>query len=241
MFQPNERPNPTSLPIAIAVWCVSLAIGTPANAATISLATPLTGNTTGLSHVDLTVSVDLNGAAPNLVGQELYVVFSGLTPGSFALGDVFAPFEPDGLFHLEGTCADLGCTSPDGGIDSPTTYLSAVNVVPPFQPAGPGTLFSLRFDVDPSATEWTLNLFGEEGVALLADACDQPGLDCVLDPLVIPFAIVAGGDDVAPGIARVGVAATEVGAVVVSESGTLALLGIGLCLLAARTRSLERK
>ena len=29
---------------------------------------------------------------------------------------------------------------------------------------GPGTLFSLRSTVDPSATEWTLNLFGEEGV-----------------------------------------------------------------------------
>ena len=51
---------------------------TPARASVIDLGTPLTGTGVAGELFQLTVSFDLNGAAPNLVGQELYVDFFGL-------------------------------------------------------------------------------------------------------------------------------------------------------------------
>jgi hypothetical protein len=225
------------LRVAFIVLAWLIATATPISAAPVGLTTPLTGDSTGAKFVVLTAGFDLNGSAGNLVGQELYVAFSGLTPvpGSYGLGSVFLPFEAD-LIETHGLCADLFCGVPEDDPTSPATYLSLVSVFAPFRPSGPGTLFSLRFAVDPSASTWSLNLLGLEGSALLSDECDPADPGCVLDPFAMPFAIVAAGAAVPAGIARVE-ASVNVIARPVPEPATLVLCASGLLVFLARRRA----
>lgn len=218
---------------ALVTVCAAAA---PVSATPIGLASPLTGSTTSVTFVDLLVDLDLNGAAPNVVGTELYVSFAGLQPvsGTYVLGSVFQPFASE-LIEVNGVCAALFCNFPAGDPVSPTTYLSSVNVFAPAQPTGPGGLFRLRFIPDPAATSWSLNLFADDGFGLLADRCDPADANCVLDPAAIPFAVVSSPGNVPSGTAVVRVGA-QVHTTSVPEPALTTLLLAGLAVGARRLR-----
>lgn len=217
---------------------------TTAQAATITLSTPLTGSTAAGPFVDLAVSFDPNdNAATNLTGWELYVAFTGLSPidSSFSLGTIFSPFATD-VIELHGICGDgAPCSGPPADPLSPGQWVSLASVFAPYLPQGPGTLFTLRFAVDPLATEWTLNVFGES-----PDAAGPCGASSALlweDPVagpcaILPFRIVPEGAAVDAGIAWVGVSAVASVPEVTSvpEPSTVVLLAVGLGLGLARRR-----
>ena len=232
------------LPLAFTVFVTCLLLPRPASAGVISLATPVEGTATGGEVIDLTVSFDLNAAiATNLVGVELYVGFTGLTPvsGSYLLGDVFAAVPPADLLALDGLCSDLGaCSYPASDPASPQHYLSLVSIFAPSLATGPGTLFSLQF-VAPAAANWSLNLFGDEQAALLWEpplTCDPNDPNCAAVPEPFPFAIVMPGMPVASGTARVevGVAVTPPPPAPVPEPAMVLLIGSGLAGAALRKR-----
>jgi hypothetical protein len=183
------------------------------------------------------------------VGQELYVGFTGLTPvtGSYQLGSVFTPYMAD-VLALDGVCADTGCNYPADDQFSPQHYLSLVNVFAPSTPSGPGGLFSLQF-VAAAGSPWTLNLFGDDGFGLLWDPpaqdCDPNDLSCDPDPVFapIPYLIVASGNGVASGTARVGVDLRITPAAppaTVPEPSAMALVGTGVLAAAASRRRRQR-
>lgn len=224
---------------ALVIGCALTA--TPAAAATITLTTPLTGNSNGVSFVDLTVSFDGNGnPATNITGWELYVSFAGLSPidSSFALGSIFTPYAAD-VVELHGTCASgAGCTNPPADPASAQQYMSLASVFWPYLPQGPGTLFSLRFAVDPGSPQWSLSLFGE--AAAPGDPCGVLSALTWEHPTestcqIGPFAIVPAGATTATGTAVVGVSAVPVPATV-PEPSTVMLISAGLAALAARSR-----
>jgi len=232
------------LPLAFTVLVGVTLLPQPASAAIISLASVIEGTAAGGEVIDLSVSFDLNGSiATNLVGAELYVGFTGLTPvaGSYALGSAFAGVPPEDLLTLDGVCADLGCSYPPDDPASPQHYLSLVSLFAPSVATGPGTLFTLRFTA-PTAAAWTLNLFGDDQMALLWDSpatCDPDDLDCAEIPEPISFAIVPEATEVAPGTARVGVGVTERPASI-PEPATVLLMASGLATAALRKRVLRR-
>jgi hypothetical protein len=214
---------------------------TPAQASPIFLTTPLTGSNAAGPFVDLTVSFDPNDhAATNLTGWELYVAFTGLSPidSSFSLGSIVSPFATD-VIELHGICGEgAPCSNPADPLSS-GQWVSLASVFAPHLPQGPGTLFSLRFAVDPLETAWTLNVFGESpdgagcgasGGLLWEHPVDGP---CAISP----FLIVPEGAAVDGGIARVGVSAVAVPEVAsVPEPSTVLLLAVGLGLGLARRR-----
>jgi hypothetical protein len=219
-----------------------------ARAAFISLTSAVSGTNAAGEVIDLTVSFDPNGtAATNLVGQELYVGFSGLTPvaGSFALGSFFTPVMPD-VLAMDGLCADIGCGYPLDDPFAPDYYGSYTNVFAPSTPSGAGVLFSMQFTVAPGSGHWTLNLFGDDLSGLLWDpppqACDPNDPLCDPDPsfATIPYAIVLPTDTVPDGFARVNVGVTAPSTPpppAVAEPETLLLLGSGLFAFGARMRA----
>lgn len=229
------------LSASIAAALIACAVhAAPASAAPISLVSPLTGDAASAPFLDLTVSFDANdNPASNITGWELYLSFAGLSPidSSFALGSVFAPFGTD-VFELHGVCADGAPCGAPADPASAQQYVSLGSVAYPHLPQGPGTLFTLRFAVDPLAAGWSLSVFGES--AAPGDPCGvSSGLlwehptdsTCA----VAPFAIVPEGALVDAGTAVIGVSATPVVASV-PEPSTLVMLSAGLALLIHRRR-----
>lgn len=214
-----------------------------ADAATIALASPLTGFT-AQPFVDLTVSFDDNGGqATNLTGWELYVAFQGLTPDetSFALGDVFQPFVSD-VIELHGVCADgAPCSQPPSDPSSAGQWVSLASVFAPHLPHGPGTLFTMRFVADPSVPIWSIDVFGESASA--TDGCGTSSAllweDGTNGPCaIVPFSIVPLGATVAAGTAVVGVSVTRPAPAPVSEPVTVVVVSAGLAALLTRRRSI---
>lgn len=234
-------------PVRLLVVCVAalLLSARAASAATISLSSALTGSTSTVDHIDLFAAYDPNGiAAHNLVGVELYVNFTGLTPvaGSLdylASGSVFGPYADD-VYGIDGVCADVGpCNIPSSDPFAADHYLVLLGAFAPAQPTGPGQLFSLRFVPDGVSSTWTLNIFGEENVALLSDPCAPDDSDCVAIPDPIPFAIVPSSDFVGQGTARLAINAsvttmTPPQVTPVPEPGTLMLTTLGFAALVRR-------
>jgi hypothetical protein len=235
------------VPLAFTFFVGCVILPRPAVAAVISLDSAITGTATGGELIDLTVSFDPNASiATNLVGVELYVGFTGLTPiaGSYLLGDVFAAVPPADLLALDGVCSDFGgCGYPPGDPASPEHYLSLVSVFAPSVAAGAGSLFTLQFTA-PTATSWSVNLFGDEQVALLWDpppTCDPADLTCAEIPEPIPFVIVRPGTAVASGTARVDVGVAVSPAPAVPEPATLLLTAGGLAAAVLRKRAVRRR
>jgi hypothetical protein len=223
---------------AIVVSACALAAGT-AQASTIAMASPLTGTSAAAPFVDLVVSFDPNGhEATNITGWELYVAFSGLSPidSSFRLGSVVGPFAAD-VIELHGTCGDgAPCSDPPADPLSRGQWVSLASVFAPHLPAGPGTLFTLRFAVDRLAPGWTLDVFGESADA--ADACGASSALLWEHPVdgpcaIVPFLVVPAGSTVDDGIARVDVSAVAA----VPEPSVLALLAAGFWMRLARRRA----
>jgi hypothetical protein len=213
-----------------------------ADAATITLATPLTGATQ--PYVDLTVSFDANGSeAANLTGWELYVAFEGLVPddASFALGDLFQPFASEAI-EIHGLCADgAPCSTPPANSGSSGQWVSLASLFAPSLAQGPGTLFTVRFIADPNASVWSLNVFGESPAA--TEGCGASGALLWESPTDGPcaigsFAIVPAGATVPGGTAIVGVSATTPTPTPVPEPSTFLLISAGLATLIARRRSI---
>jgi hypothetical protein len=242
--RPFEEADSVKIKTLAAATCLLAGVWTAAtaDAATITLSTPLTGATTQ-PFVDLTVSFDANGnQATNLTGWELYVAFEGLVPddASFALGDIFQPFSID-VIELHGTCADgAPCSTPPADPGSSQQWVSLASVFAPHLPQGPGTLFTMRFAVDPSASVWSLNVFGESAAA--TDGCGASNALLWEHPTdgpcaILPFLIVPEDAAVADGIAHVGVSATTPTPTPIPEPTTIVLVSAGLATLVARRRS----
>jgi hypothetical protein len=178
------------------ILVVALLVGMPRSieAAPISLETVLSGTAALGDIFELSVSFDLNGAAANLVGQELYIDLLGLSAigGSYQLGSVYTDFTAD-LLTIDGDCADVGCTDPTSTLGS--RYLSMVNAFSPAAPAGPGVLFTMQLNA--TGAPWSLNLVGDSDFSMFSD----PLLDGFISP--IPFAIVTGNTAVPTGTASV--------------------------------------
>jgi hypothetical protein len=235
-----------SLVVAALAVFVSLLGASVVSAATISLPAPLSGVASAGDLLDLSVTFDPNGsAATNLVGQELYVGFTGLTPvaGSYQLGSVFTPYLAD-VLALDGLCADTGCNYPEDDQFSSEHYLSLVNVFAPSTPSGPGGLFTLQF-LAAASGPWTLNLFGDDGFGLLWDpppqACDPDDLACDPDPVFAPilYSIVPPDGAVDRGIARVDVGVRITPAAppaTVPEPSSMVLMGSGIAAAVAAVR-----
>jgi hypothetical protein len=212
-----------------------------ASAATITLAGPLTGSTAGVPFVDLTLSFDANGnPASNITGWELYLSFSGMSPidSTFALGSVFTPFSAD-VIELHGVCTDgAPCSDAVADTASAQQFVSLASVFAPHLPTGPGSLFSLRFAVDPLASEWSVSVFGESAAA--TDPCGVSSALLWEHPIdstcaIAPFLIIPEGGAADVGVAKIGVAAVPA-AVPVPEPAATALVSLGLLVFAARRR-----
>jgi hypothetical protein len=235
------------------VLSVSLIIGAifasarPASAAFIGLTAPVTGTSQPGDVIDLTVSFDPNGSpAANLVSSELYVAFTGLVPvaGSYQLGSMFTPVASD-VLALDGLCGDPFC----GYVTNdppPNTYQSLIALFSPSVVIGPGTLFTMQFTLAPGATDWSLNLFGDDEFGLYADppppvgcAADDPECDPVMAS--IPFGIFLNEAIVESGLARVNLdvnaPSTDPPPVAaVPEPASLVLVGTGVLILTTRRR-----
>jgi len=246
---PRQKASTMSVLCHRCVVILSLAallfVATPASAATIGLATALRGSNAGVASIDLAVDFDPNGSiATNLVGVELFVEFVGLSPIArsydlFAPGSVFGPYQAE-VIESHGVCADVGpCNYPPNDDMSASHYLSFAAVFAPFQPSGPGGLFTLSFRPTGDA-EWSLNLFGLQsdgtnGALLWDPPCNVVDPTCLGGAVPFEFTIVRPGDDVRGGTARLDVSAT-VNAQVVPEPSVLLLVGGGLLALARRHR-----
>lgn len=207
----------------------------PAEASVIDLGTPLGGNGALGELFELTVSFDLNGAADNLVGMELYVDFAGFTtvPGSYQLGSVFGP-QRDDVLASDGDCATVGCNDPGGAPAGAGRYLSFASVFAPLAPTGPGTLFTLQFFS--TGLPWSLNLLGDSDYAMLTDRTATGG-----SPVdAMPFAIVSSAATAPFGTAQITVDLRSLAPVPVPEPASMLLTGAGLAAVARVVRRRRR-
>lgn len=216
------------------VLAVSL-VPSVVRAATIQLSSPLSGALSPGDVIDLTVSFDLNGAAPNIVTHEFYVRFTGLVPDVYAIGSVYDGLV-DGVDFVEGhgVCDvdPVFCGVPPSLAGD---YQSLVAVLAPVAPTGPGSLFSLRFLAGPSATSWTIDVLGEDDLALISD-------DGAFNFPPMPFAIVTPDEagDVGQGTARVQASVVQTSSLPVPEPSALVLTATAFGILLARHRVRSR-
>lgn len=215
---------------------VTAGLSTRADASVISLGSPLTGVGVVGEIFELTVNFDLNGAAPNLVGQELYVDFSGLgaVAGSYQIGSVFTP-DLSNVIGFDGDCATTGCNDPGGVAATAGRYLSFASAFVPFTPTGTGSLFTLQFMS--TGLPWSLNLLGDDTFSMLTDQTGSGGSPVDL----MPFAIVPSGATVPLGTAKISVDFKSLSTPpppppVVPEPASLVLTGTGLAALARVVR-----
>ncbi len=203
-----------------------------ASAATIGLNQALSGSFAGGNRLALTVTFDPNGVgASNLVSHELYVATTGLAPlaASHAPGSLYAPFPAD-VLDLSGACANTqACSAPPvPDPASPQHFASFVVTFAPALPSGPGGLFTLLLDAVPGATDWTLDLVGDDAFALLWEVPCGNDPQCIPGSLIepVPFVVVEPGDVVAAGTARVNVSVVQtVRPVPEPAAGLLLVLG----------------